>query len=241
MWATDPTGWVLNDEYLSVIAGEVPTTEPFAWSVEQRAAPVICIVRYDGGAVMEITEVEAAVLAPPPGTSLERYAAFVRAVARAFPEMRRDALAPRVLLAAELTDDDSLYRALADYRYRADVVHPIWAARIAADAGLPPPDAATAAIVGAFADSWSDTNAALERMRVAAGGRDRVSGRYLLGLAEALAEWRVALGMVSRTDENDEDLDKMLITYALPLLELAADDSTRARVDRIRELRSKMR
>src|SRR5688572_6767688 len=98
MWATDPTGWLLNDEYLSVIAREVPSTAPYAWSVQHRAAPMLSIVRYDGGAVMEITEIEAVVLAPPPGTSLERYAAFVRAVARAFPDVRHDALVPRVLM-----------------------------------------------------------------------------------------------------------------------------------------------
>jgi hypothetical protein len=240
MWATDPNDWPLEAEHLTIIAREAPTDPPCAWSLKQAKEPTISVVHYRDGVVSEITEIPALLLAPPPGTSVDRYASFLRAVARAFPELRTDALAPRLLLVPALVDEASFHRALVDYAYRAEVVHPIWAERIARDAGLPPPEPRTAAVVGAFADSWSATAEAIICLQRAVSEGDRVSGRYVLGLAEALATWRVELGTVARTDFQNRDLDEMLIIHALPLLALAADESTRDRVARVQALRDAM-
>lgn len=238
MWSREPTGETITSAHLDVLEASLPKSAPCAWTVRRGNAPMLEVVIYeDNGELREIQEIPADRLAPRATVSQDRYAAFVRAMARAFASnaSRADAFMPRVLDADELVDEDDFYAALTDAEVRAARVYPTWARAIASDAGLPPPDPTTAELVGAFADCWSDTNT-LSSVEAAVARRDARSGPYLLSLAEALAHERERYGGPLHTDDAGRDCDLMLLSATLPLLTLARTPASTHRIDALRAL-----
>lgn len=239
MWSSSPTGDALSSAHLDILEASLPSSQPCVWRVERGAEPVLEVVIYeDNGDLREIQQMPAARWAPRASVTSERYAAFVRAAARAFadPMTRDNAFMTRVLDAEELVTEDDFHLVLTDDAARARRVYPTWARVIASGAGLPDPDAATAQVVGALADCWSGSVDAFAHIDAAVAHHDTRSGPYLIGLVEALAAEREAAGGPIRSDDVGRDVDVRLLAATLPLLELAPDADLGPRIARLGRL-----
>jgi hypothetical protein len=214
-----------DDEALAVVRELLPNGPPLG--AELVVGEYLRFIEYDpAGRALEVVE-----FAWPPsalmrkrGLPLAQYAAFLRAAFRAYPSCRVRAFAPGVLEFAASLDEETMERILLDDEHRARILHPLLAARLAERQGLPVPEGAVAALVGAYVDHDESWARAQRLIAQALACGDRSVGRYLLPAVQAQVN-ELLQGGIRISNDQEEDLDLKSARAALPLIELAGGDT----------------